>query len=79
MAWLFKKKDAEGEAQEAESQEIDPQSDGAPPLDQAQSFWSAVMPVMACGAGLFSDGYINNVLPPLSAPLTRFARDIVRS
>ncbi|KAK4189392.1 major facilitator superfamily domain-containing protein [Podospora australis] len=25
------------------------------------SFWKKILPVMACGAGLFSDGYINNV------------------
>jgi hypothetical protein len=28
---------------------------------QRTSFWKAVFQVMACGAGLFSDGYINNV------------------
>ncbi|KAL2262863.1 hypothetical protein VTK26DRAFT_9189 [Humicola hyalothermophila] len=27
-----------------------------------KSFWTALIPVMACGAGLFSDGYINNVI-----------------
>lgn len=37
------------------------QTNGEPPIEQAQPFWSAVMPVMACGAGLFSDGYVNNV------------------
>lgn len=26
-----------------------------------KSFWTTILPVMACGAGLFSDGYINNV------------------
>lgn len=26
-----------------------------------KSFWQRLWPVMACGAGLFSDGYINNV------------------
>jgi hypothetical protein len=31
------------------------------PLDRAQPFRKAILPVMACGAGLFSDGYINNV------------------
>lgn len=25
------------------------------------NFWHAALPVFACGAGLFSDGYINNV------------------
>lgn len=60
MAWFFKKNDVGEEAPEA--QEADGQSpDGAPALDKAQSFGSAILPVMACGAGLFSDGYINNV------------------
>lgn len=31
-----------------------------PPLDQ-RPFMEAIWPVLACGAGLFSDGYINNV------------------
>lgn len=31
--------------------------DGAP----RKSFWEVMMPVFACGSGLFSDGYINNV------------------
>jgi len=30
-------------------------------LEQPQSFGKAILPVIACGAGLFSDGYINNV------------------
>ena len=29
-----------------------------------QPFRKAIVPVIACGAGLFSDGYINNVSPP---------------
>lgn len=28
---------------------------------QRKPFLQAVLPVFACGAGLFSDGYINNV------------------
>lgn len=32
----------------------------APPLDN-QPTWKRMIPVIACGAGLFSDGYINNV------------------
>jgi hypothetical protein len=32
-----------------------------PVQEQKQPFWKAILPVMACGAGLFSDGYINNV------------------
>src|SRR4051794_10104527 len=30
-------------------------------LEGAQPFTKAILPVIACGAGLFSDGYINNV------------------
>lgn len=31
---------------------------------QSQPFWTAIMPVIACGAGLFSDG-ICDVMPLL--------------
>ncbi len=30
---------------------------------ERKSFFQAALPVFACGAGLFSDGYINNVRP----------------
>ena len=33
--------------------------DEAPP--EQKPFWEAIWPVLACGAGLFSDGYVNNV------------------
>ncbi|KAL8417543.1 hypothetical protein RB594_001269 [Gaeumannomyces avenae] len=36
---------------------------------QSQPFWTAIMPVIACGAGLFSDGYINNVIGSVSTVL----------
>ncbi len=40
---------------------VDPEaSGGLPPIDQ-RPFMDAIWPVLACGAGLFSDGYINNV------------------
>ncbi|KAK4158338.1 major facilitator superfamily domain-containing protein [Chaetomidium leptoderma] len=32
------------------------------PVQERKSFWKSILPVMACGAGLFSDGYINNVI-----------------
>jgi hypothetical protein len=38
--------------------------DSEAPLEDAvqhKPFLQAAMPVFACGAGLFSDGYINNV------------------
>ncbi|KAK2608482.1 glycerophosphoinositol permease [Conoideocrella luteorostrata] len=41
------------------------ESRDAPALDTAlkrKSFFQAALPVFACGAGLFSDGYINNVI-----------------
>ncbi|QUC21802.1 uncharacterized protein UV8b_06043 [Ustilaginoidea virens] len=39
--------------------------------EQAQrpSFWKAALPVFACGAGLFSDGYINNVIGSVNTVL----------
>ncbi len=38
--------------------------DEKPTIENAlerKSFFQAALPVFACGAGLFSDGYINNV------------------
>jgi len=32
-----------------------------PLAEVPKSRWERLWPVMACGAGLFSDGYINNV------------------
>ncbi|KAJ9151327.1 Major facilitator superfamily transporter [Pleurostoma richardsiae] len=40
-----------------------------PPIEVTQPFGQAIMPVMACGAGLFSDGYINNVIGSVSTVL----------
>jgi hypothetical protein len=37
---------------------------GDPLADIPKSRWERLWPVMACGAGLFSDGYINNVNNP---------------
>ncbi|RDW85631.1 MFS phospholipid transporter-like protein Git1 [Coleophoma crateriformis] len=34
-----------------------------------KSFWERVWPVFACGAGLFSDGYVNNVIGSVSTML----------
>lgn len=33
----------------------------APPTGDNKKFWHALFPIIACGAGLFSDGYVNNV------------------
>jgi len=38
-------------------------------IEQPQTFWKAILPVIACGAGLFSDGYINNVIGAVIAIL----------
>ncbi|KAI0483552.1 putative MFS phospholipid transporter [Xylaria cf. heliscus] len=43
-------------------------SGGLPPIDQ-KPFMEAIWPVLACGAGLFSDGYINNVIGSVSTVL----------
>lgn len=48
-----RKKSAESEATAQEAVAVD----DAP----RQPFRKAIVPVIACGAGLFSDGYINNV------------------
>lgn len=55
-----------GRSKEAEStSEPDQQSPAAEPaLEtalQRKPFLQVVLPVFACGAGLFSDGYVNNV------------------
>lgn len=39
------------------------------PLDQAQPQSTSLLPVFACGAGLFSDGYVNNVIGSVSTVL----------
>ncbi|KAH9907410.1 MFS general substrate transporter [Xylariomycetidae sp. FL2044] len=44
--------------------------DGAPPIDQ-KPFKEAIWPVLACGAGLFSDGYVNNVIGSVGTVLGR--------
>lgn len=37
-------------------------------LEQPKVSWrKAILPVFACGAGLFSDGYVNNVRSQLSS------------
>ncbi|KAI1257163.1 hypothetical protein MGN70_000202 [Eutypa lata] len=40
----------------------------AAPLEQ-RPFWDAIWPVLACGAGLFSDGYVNNVIGSVATVL----------
>lgn len=31
-----------------------------------KSFWKRITPVIACGAGLFSDGYLNQIISPVN-------------
>ena len=38
-------------------------------VDTEKSFGQRLMPVFACGAGLFSDGYLNNVIGSVSTIL----------
>ncbi|KAF2123969.1 glycerophosphodiester transporter [Dothidotthia symphoricarpi CBS 119687] len=33
--------------------------------------WEKLWPVMACGAGLFSDGYLNNIIGPVNTMLSK--------
>ncbi|AEO59039.1 hypothetical protein MYCTH_2111282 [Thermothelomyces thermophilus ATCC 42464] len=51
---MFGRKSPKPEAVEARATEE--------PVQENKSFWKSIVPVMACGAGLFSDGYINNVI-----------------
>lgn len=49
---------------EEEPQQIvasDGADDAASHPDDNKRFWHALFPIIACGAGLFSDGYVNNV------------------
>ena len=54
-------------SKEAPATGVDSGSDtnNDPLADIPKSRWERLWPVLACGAGLFSDGYINNVFPPL--------------
>ncbi|OAQ99226.1 hypothetical protein LLEC1_01879 [Akanthomyces lecanii] len=48
--------------------------DEKPTIENAlerKSFFQAALPVFACGAGLFSDGYINNVIGSVNTALSR--------
>lgn len=58
MPFFKKKADAEEVVQDNETQ-ID---DGVPAIETVNTFWSSMMTVFACGSGLFSDGYVNNVI-----------------
>ncbi|KAI1079896.1 MFS general substrate transporter [Whalleya microplaca] len=55
---------------EEEQQQTAEDVDTAPPIDQ-KPFLQAMWPVLACGAGLFSDGYVNNVIGSVNTVLKR--------
>ncbi|KAI9834097.1 MAG: hypothetical protein M1819_003382 [Sarea resinae] len=52
---------------------VDSPSDELPPIDQIEKgFWDRLTPVIACGAGLFSDGYLNNVIGSVNTILSSY-------
>jgi hypothetical protein len=49
------------------AEELNSQIEDTPNLeDTDKSFYERVWPVLACGAGLFSDGYLNGVSSKIS-------------
>ncbi|KAI0174545.1 major facilitator superfamily domain-containing protein [Pestalotiopsis sp. NC0098] len=52
-----------------DEQAVHADQNAGPAIDQ-KPFWEAIWPVLACGAGLFSDGYINNVIGSVSTVLS---------
>jgi hypothetical protein len=40
-----------------------------------KSKWERLWPVIACGAGLFSDGYLNNIIGPVNTMLKKIYPD----
>ncbi|KAI1662083.1 MFS general substrate transporter [Daldinia decipiens] len=63
----------EKEEEQAVSSEVP--IDATPPIDQ-KPFWQVIWPVLACGAGLFSDGYVNNVIGSVNTVLEREYGDV---
>ncbi|KAK7218339.1 hypothetical protein V2G26_006342 [Clonostachys chloroleuca] len=57
----FKKRSQDGGSNDIEAPVV--------PERAPKPFWEAIMPVFACGAGLFSDGYINNVIGSVNTVL----------
>ncbi|PBP18574.1 major facilitator superfamily transporter [Diplocarpon rosae] len=51
------------------------QNDNDPLADTGKSRWQRIWPAMACGAGLFSDGYVNNVIGSVSTMLSKIYGD----
>ncbi|KAG9245523.1 MFS phospholipid transporter-like protein Git1 [Calycina marina] len=62
--------------QEADVTAVDSGSDHNDPLaNTGKSQWQRIWPVLVCGGGLFSDGYINNVIGSVSTILSRIYGD----
>jgi MFS family permease len=59
-----------GRKKQVEDEQVAQQTivEDGPPIDQ-RPFWDAIWPVLACGAGLFSDGYVNNVIGSVGTTL----------
>jgi hypothetical protein len=59
-----------GRKKKVEEEQVAVQSDivNDPPIDQVP-FWQAIWPVIACGAGLFSDGYVSSVIGSVTTAL----------
>ncbi|KAK2599108.1 glycerophosphoinositol permease [Conoideocrella luteorostrata] len=57
------------QAKEADNHDVQVQQSNEPTDRPYKSFWQAALPVFACGAGLFSDGYINNVIGSVNTVL----------
>ncbi|GJN72698.1 MFS phospholipid transporter [Purpureocillium lilacinum] len=62
----------EGEAQNASATDLET-------VVQHKTFMEAAMPVFACGAGLFSDGYINNVIGSVNTVLKLQYGDVYKN
>ncbi|KAI6088589.1 MFS general substrate transporter [Hypoxylon rubiginosum] len=67
---FWRKKKAEAVEEEREQNVV-----AGPPIDQ-KPFMQAIWPVLACGAGLFSDGYVNNVIGSVNTTLSSEYGDV---
>ncbi|KAI0133526.1 major facilitator superfamily domain-containing protein [Xylariales sp. AK1849] len=57
-----------GRKKRAEAEVARASVDNGPPIDR-KPFWQAIWPVLACGSGLFSDGYVASVIGSVSTVL----------
>ncbi|GAW13991.1 hypothetical protein ANO14919_033830 [Xylariales sp. No.14919] len=73
------KKPAEQQVAEDAPAAVDPEASGGPPPIDQKPFMEAIWPVLACGAGLFSDGYINNVIGSVNTVLSHQYGDVYDS